>query len=50
MIHHWKAIDSEITNSEHHHESACCCVSSAANKISEGRCERREQASVDIVG
>ena len=35
MIHHWKAIDLEITDSEFDYESACCRVSGAAKIISE---------------
>ena len=37
MIHHWKALDLEMRDSENHHESACCWVSGAANNISERR-------------
>ena len=44
MIHHWKAIDMAITDSEYHHESTCCWVSGAANTIGERQCQRRERA------
>ena len=46
MIHHWKAIDFEITDFEYHHESACCRVSGAASNIGERRYELKASEPV----